>query len=50
MSIEKIQILCKDATNALFEGLQDRVNKIVNKSAKLQFLIILNFFNKKGSV
>jgi hypothetical protein len=35
MSVEKIQPLCEDATNVLFAELQDKINKIVKKSAKL---------------
>jgi hypothetical protein len=34
MSVEKIQPLCEDATNVLFSELQDKINKIVKKSAK----------------
>lgn len=33
MSVEKIQPLCEDATNVLFAELQDKINKIVKKSA-----------------
>ena len=33
MSVEKIQPLCEDATTVLFSELQDKINKIVKKSA-----------------
>lgn len=33
MSVEKIQPLCEDATNVLFTEIQDKIKKIVKKSA-----------------